>query len=98
MGDEQIAFVEPSEHPDIKPYIDLWAAVFKLGLVDAAHDWAGDNPHKPAVTWVFSTNTHIGSFLWICDVFSLSPEHVRDRLLAKRREIYMSNKGVPRDT
>jgi hypothetical protein len=98
MNDEQVAFTEPSEHPDIKPYIDLWAAVFKLGIIDATYDWASERAHKPAVTWVFSDDRHVGSFLWICDVFSLCPSHVRDSLLMKRREIYLKNKGVPRDT
>lgn len=81
----------------VKPFLEMWSAVFRLGIIDAAHEWALDKPHKPAVHWVFSGDKHVGSFVWICDLFGTDPEKARSRLLMKRREIYLKNKGVPSD-
>ena len=98
MDDEWIkAWGNADPDKSTNPFLELWSAVFRLGVIDAAHDWANDRPHKPAVAWVFSNDNFVGSFVWICDLFGLNPELARGKLLLKRREIYAKNKGVPQD-
>lgn len=64
-------------------YKRLWAAVFYMGLKDAAESlklclqngepWQKFEP----LMWVYSPLNEPGSFLWLCDLFDLNPVQAR---------------------
>jgi len=88
--------------PQIKqfiPELKLWEAVL-LRAADDLHlkDWKFESKYhllknarlrREAIAWFKSSRTHVGSFLWICDVFSLHPDIVRSIILSTKLEISM---------
>ena len=63
----------------------LWAAVLKRAVKDATAlpKHYCESPLRSRMNiesareWLKSQNTEIGSFLWICDVLGLDPDHER---------------------
>lgn len=70
----------------------LWASVFMQGIRDYVRPPSpssiADDEDKMLIrmteTWVWSDRASTGSFLWLCDLFSLSPERVRSALFDRR--------------
>lgn len=61
----------------------LWAAVFRLGVLDYRMAQAnGRGPDVGPIRWFVDDHaTHPGSFLWLCDLFDMHPDHARSRVL-----------------
>ena len=65
--------------------LDLWAAVFQLGLRDAVsalRTWDNDPKQRgmdawPVLTWLYTPAAYPGSFIWLCQLFDLQPDRVR---------------------
>lgn len=59
----------------------LWADVFRLGLVDANRQRKlvekGHNFETEAIRWIESEEVYPGSFVWLCYLFGLLPDRVR---------------------
>jgi len=86
--------------PLIKPYLRLWASVMRLGISDYCTARAAKRPAgDPAVVWFNSDEHFPGSFTWLCEMFSISPERARSQVLLQwrdhvdRRQIYNSRKN-----
>jgi hypothetical protein len=57
---------------------DLWLAVINLALDDLT---ATETPlQRSARAWFLSSNTNVGSFLWVCDRLGLEPTAVQRRV------------------
>ena len=60
----------------------LWADVFRLGIVDANRQKKlverGSNTDTDAIAWFESEEVYPGSFVWLCYLFSLLPDRVRE--------------------
>ncbi len=56
----------------------LWAAVFVQGI----RDYKSNSPefHPSAKRWFWSDEYHTGSFLWLCELFCITPEFARERI------------------
>jgi len=60
----------------------LWISV----LTQALHDLSGpDLLAKPARAWLSSSNTSLGSLIWICDQLGLDADAVRQNV--RRRPV-----------
>jgi hypothetical protein len=57
----------------------LWASVLEQAVKDARNDAEG------AWAWLHSEDQGIGSFLWICDIFEISPDLIRSNIGNKRK-------------
>ena len=66
-------------HPDDAACSALWSAV----VYQAVRDIDSHNERRPAINWVFSDNTGVGSMRWICDMLDLDYERLL--LLASSR-------------
>lgn len=90
--------VNPAIGEELRPYLALWGAVLELAIVDAAgavrsvygygHDRAKAMTliERQAVDWFERTDdTGPGSFGWICELFNLRPEDVRQAIKKKTR-------------
>jgi hypothetical protein len=65
--------VEEVTPVEIRAEMKLWAAVMALGLKDYhAKD-------RSAVHWFWSEDNHVGSFVWVCDLFKIDPDYARNR-------------------
>lgn len=68
-------------HRDITPYLTLWGAV----CIDAVQLACNKSTHRlerdKARAWFSSDEDYPGSFVWICRLFDLCPQRVRDTLL-----------------
>lgn len=71
-----------------QPELALWAAVFSQGARDYAISCMIREPlaAEPQV-WFWSDEDHIGSFVWLCDVFNLQPRHARSQILLRLRHL-----------
>ena len=85
---------------DYRGLFELWAAVL-LQAVKDFHD-AGESSQaycnkRNAIVWIESPSEDFGSFLWICDLFSLDAGLVRARI--KREDCGLTPIGRcdPRD-
>lgn len=60
----------------------LWADVFRLGIVDTNRQKKlverGSNTDTEAIDWFYSEAVYPGSFVWLCYLFNLLPDRVRD--------------------
>lgn len=62
----------------------LWADVFRMGLYDANRQrkLAEKHPDKSAaddaILWFESDEVYPGSFVWLCHLFNLLPDRVRE--------------------
>lgn len=59
----------------------LWADVFRMGIVDANRQRKlverGSDIDTEAIRWFDSDEVYPGSFVWLCYLFALLPERVR---------------------
>jgi hypothetical protein len=69
----------------------LWAAVLEQAIEDIL-DNKGYYMRKVAMTWLRCKNDGVGSFLWICHLFDLNPESVRQSVV--NRLDYQSRKRI----
>lgn len=83
---------------ELQPYFRLWAAVFHRGLSDAAVDFFnGDTVPGSAYWWAFDSEaTHPGSFLWLCELFSIDPDIARSQARSKFRVLAQASKNLER--
>lgn len=81
--------LEPEDRdidPDSKPYRRLWASVFKQGISDVCTARAaGAALESEPLRWFYSNEWHIGSFVWLCDLFEFGVEPARSRVLMRCR-------------
>lgn len=60
----------------------LWADVFRLGIVDTNRQKKlverGSNTDTDAIEWFESDVVYPGSFVWLCYLFGLLPDRVRE--------------------
>ena len=71
------------EHETIYPEIDLWAAVMEQAVRDVKFPkpsvveklWT-----RNAISWFWSKNKRIGSFLWICENLGMDSESIINEL------------------
>ena len=59
-------------HPDDAACSALWSAVIYLAI----KDMDTYNERRPAINWVFSDDTGVGSMRWICDMLDLDYERL----------------------
>jgi hypothetical protein len=85
---------------DYRGLFELWAAV----LLQAAKDFhdAGESSQaywnkRNAIVWIESPSEDFGSFLWICDLFSLDAGLVRARIKGEDFELTPIGQCDPRD-
>ena len=69
----------------------LWGAVLEQEIEDALNG-KGYYIWKEAMTWLRCKNYGVGSFLWICHLFNLNPECVRE--IVVNRLNYQSKKSI----
>lgn len=65
------------------PFIRLWAAVFAKGLRDYCEARAAGRNSPKSSAWYISQDNSPGSFLWLCRVFDLDPDHVKVKVEAR---------------
>lgn len=67
----------------------LWADVFRLGIVDANRQRKlaerGSNTDTEAIRWFNSEEVYPGSFIWLCHLFNLLPDRVRENAVNFKR-------------
>lgn len=83
-----------------QPELALWAAVFSQGARDYAIScMLRQPPYDEPQEWFWSDEDHIGSFVWLCDVFNLQPHHARSQILLRLRQlagrVYMPDADLP---
>ena len=61
---------------DQRRMVRLWASVFRQGILDYAVECERGAPGE-ATRWVRASFNEPGSFLWLCDLFSVHPERAR---------------------
>jgi hypothetical protein len=71
--------------------IRLWAAVFRLGLADAALHFRNTGEQSP---WISCDDRHPGSFIWLCELFDIDPDYARSAARQKYRELVKSVKWL----
>jgi len=92
------SLIDSPRMAEFEPEEKLWAAVLFQAIEDAHLDNTRENG-KPirdmkkckanklhrarAIAWFNSKSYYVGSFLWICAYFDLTPEIIRDIVLAK---------------
>ena len=87
---------------DQRAHRRLWAAALKVGLDDAAHEFKQyslqkDREHPrdmlsyPTLFWMYSDDSHAGSFQWMCDVLDMNHEFVRTKWRENVRQILRNN-------
>lgn len=74
-----------SRDGDASPEQNLWLATLTLGI----RDFIEDSIHRKietiqAVAWVYSNDTGIGSFDWVCTMVGFDPVTVRKGLVRYR--------------
>ena len=88
--DDLVLTAVPTLDPQTQACLNLWAEVFRVGLMDAAEFY------KKSLTppyWITSDNTHPGSFIWLCDLFNMDSDIVRTKWRMNLRKIYRSTKN-----
>lgn len=60
----------------------LWGAVLEQAIEDALNG-KGYDERKEAMRWLRCKNDGVGTFLWICHLFDLNPECVREIVVNK---------------
>lgn len=77
--------------------MNMWAAVMIAGVREAADDFykykktgkAGDALH-----WFFSSDPSIGSFDWLCELFSVHPDNARSNARAQFRNLARQQRSL----
>lgn len=74
-------------YDDAKPYLRLWAAVFQRGISDYCTARTGkDYQHTAVHHWFWDDVTvRPGKFAWLCQLFDISPDKARARILSDWR-------------
>lgn len=69
------------EYCEVYTCKQLWADVFRMGLVDANRErrlvLSGKCVDMEAIRWMESEEVFPGSFVWLCYLFGLLPDRVR---------------------
>ena len=70
--------------PQTKACLRLWAAVFHRAMIDMAIEFRAK---RTMPFWLISNRRYPGSFVWLCELFSLDPDYVRSVWRANVRRI-----------
>lgn len=81
----------PTLDPQTRACMNLWAEVFRVGLVDAAES-VKKGCAEPY--WIMSNEDHIGSFVWRCELFDYNPDTIRSKWRMNLRPIVRKNQEV----
>jgi|GEM_PF-642015 hypothetical protein len=92
--------IQEREAEDYRGLFGLWAAVLLQAFKDFHH--AGESSQacrnkRNAKVWIESPSEDFGSFLWICDLFSLDAGLVRARIRNRGFELTPIGRCNPRD-
>lgn len=60
--------------------LGLWAEVLRYAISDAC---GGSLRRREAKRWIESNAERVGGFVWICGLFDLEPDVVREKVLKK---------------
>lgn len=101
--------------PADTPYRRLWLSVLLQAVADTRLGTLPDTPKNKsynerintiridAAYWFCATNSDVGSFIWICQLFNMDPERIRNKIrtlpsVRKLQDNYRvnSDKQVPR--
>jgi len=80
---------------DDEPYRRIWASVLYLAIRDCNRG----GYQRVAMNWIYSSNTHVGSLRWICDMLDLDFNAVQQMCMTRegRSKILESNARMNRD-
>ena len=88
--DDLAAFNVPTIDQQTRACMNLWAEVFRVGLLDMALRFRADGE---VPFWIKDTVCRPGSFVWLCDLFNLDPDNTRSRWRANLRPLMRSTKN-----
>lgn len=81
--------ISPGFHPDDQTARcrNLWAYCFMQGVEEYIHAVrVGESRHHPSIRWLESRWTGTGSIIWLCTLFHLDPERVRNEIRKRSTE------------
>lgn len=71
-----------------RPYLRLWASVFRLSVIDVCQCLLAEKPaHTKVMVWFWSRSQEPGSFNWLCELFAQDPQQARRRIVGRYEEI-----------
>lgn len=88
------ALIETGKGQTADPYLQLWAAVFHLGLRDFCQALLKGQHRAKAYTWFWSEDVCPGSFCWLCYLLGLDIAQVRQRTLDNQQALARGPRGA----
>ena len=88
--------IEGESSPSIDPQsiacLNLWLEVFKLGLMDSADSF---KKTRQVPFWITDDYCAPGTFVWLCDMFNVSPDAMRSKWRSNLRALVKDTKHDP---